>query len=209
MTCLHATVWTIAGIGILILDLSAMAAESPLAMIRSAVEQAVTVLQDPAYQGTGHRQERFAKVREIVLPHFDSPEIAKRALGVHWRDRTEDERKEFTRLFTDLVENFYRRTLDRYTREVQIFYDSERIEDLFAEVDTHLRSPTQSAPISITYHLHKVGEQWLIYDMVIANVSLVRNYRTQFDRIVSTSSYAELVRNIEHKLQELNAPRAE
>ncbi len=209
MICLHATVWTIAGIGILILDLSAMAAESPLAMIRSTVEQAVMVLQDPAYQGTGHRQERFAQVREIVLPHFDSPEIAKRALGVHWRDRTEDERKEFTRLFTDLVENFYRRTLDRYTREVQIFYDSERIEDLFAEVDTHLRSPTQSEPILITYHLRKVGEQWLIYDMVIANVSLVRNYRTQFDRIVSTSSYAELVRNIEHKLQELNAPRAE
>ena len=96
MTCLHATVWTIAGIGILILDLSAMAAASPLAMIRSTVEQVVSVLQDPAYQGTGHRQERFAKVREIVLPHFDSPEIAKRALGVHWRDRTEDERKEFT-----------------------------------------------------------------------------------------------------------------
>ena len=115
------------------------------------------------------------------------------------RRRTEGVHPAFYRL----VENFYRRTLDRYTREGQIFYDSERIEDLFAEVDTHLRSPTQSAPISITYHLHKVGEQWLIYDMVIANVSLVRNYRTQFDRIVSTSSYAELVRNIEHKLQEL------
>jgi len=208
MTSLHGTGWKITSISVLLLRINALGTESPLALIRSTVEQVIAVLQDPVYQHPDRRQERFARVRELILPRFDSQEIAKRALGIHWRDRTEEERKEFTRLFTDLVESSYRRTLDRYTREVQIFYDLERIEGPFAEVDTHLRSPTQSEPIPITYRLHRVGAQWLIYDMVIANVSLVRNYRTQFDRILSTSSYAELVRRIERKLRELNAPPA-
>jgi phospholipid transport system substrate-binding protein len=177
-------------------------------MIRSTVEQVTAVLQDPVYQHPDRRQERFQRVRELVLPHFDSRELAKRALGLHWRDRTEEERQEFTRLVIDLVESSYRRTLERYTSAVQIVYDQEHIEEPFAEVDTHLRSPTQLEPIAITYRLHKVGDQWLIYDMVIANVSLVRNYRTQFERILSTSSYAELIRSIERKLRELNAPPA-
>lgn len=204
MTDLRGTGGKIMSIGVLLLRVNAMVTESPLAMIRSTVEQVIAVLQDPVYQPPDRRQERFERVRELILPRFDSQEIAKRALGLHWHDRTEEEQQEFARLFTDLVEHSYRRTLDRYTSEVQIIYDQERVEEPFAEVDTHLRSPTQSEPIAITYRLHRAGDQWLIYDMVIANVSLVRNYRTQFDRILSTSSYAELVRSIERKLRELN-----
>lgn len=207
MIYFHAKSWKIMSI-VLLLHINAMGMESPLAMIRSTVEHVIAVLQDPVYQHPDRRQERFESVREILLPHFDSRDIAKRALGLHWRDRTEEERQEFTQLFTDLIVNSYRRTLDRYTREVQISYDQERVEDPFAEVDTHLRSPTQSEPVAITYRLHRLGDQWLIYDMVIANVSLVRNYRTQFDRILSTSSYAELVRSIERKVRELSAPPA-
>jgi phospholipid transport system substrate-binding protein len=194
--------WMAVGLGVLLLHTNATAADSPLALIRATVEQVIAVLQDPTYQRSDRRQERFAKVREIVLPRFDSPDLAKRTLGRHWRDRTEDERQEFTRLFTDLVEKSYRRTLDRYTRDIQIVYDQERIENGFAEVDTHLLSAHQSEPIAITYRLHKVGEQWLIYDMVIANVSMIRNYRSQFDRILSKSSYAELIETIRRKLQE-------
>ncbi len=185
----------------------AVAAESPLAVIRVTVEQVMAVLQDTAYQGAAHRQERFAKVRALVLPRFDTQDMAKRTLGVHWRTRTAAEQAEFTQLFTDLVETSYRQTLDRYTHDVTVTYDQERVEALFAEVDTHLSSPVVNEPIAISYRLHTVGDQWLIYDMVIANVSMVRNYRAQFDRILGKSGYEELIATIKRKLHQLDEPR--
>src|SRR5713101_3598170 len=94
-------------VGMLGLPGGAWAAESPLAMIRSTVERAVAVLRNPAYQGQDKRQQRLDKVREIVLPQFDRQEVAKRTLGVYWRDRTENERKQFIDLFTELVERTY------------------------------------------------------------------------------------------------------
>jgi phospholipid transport system substrate-binding protein len=191
-------------ISIVIMASGAVAAESPLTMVRTLVEQILATLRNPTYQGAARQAERFERVRQLVLPHVDSQEIAKRALGPHWRDRTEDEREEFSQLFTDLVEKSYRRTLDRYAHEMQIVYDPERIDNSFAEVETKALSSAQSEPLTITYRLHLRGGQWFIYDMVIANVSLVRNYRTQFDRILTGSSYAELIKNIKHKLQELD-----
>jgi len=146
------------------------------------------------------------KVREIVLPQFDSQEIAKRTLGIYWRDRTEEQRKEFIRLFTQLVEKTYSGTLDRYTNNVQFFFDQERIDGDFAEVDTRILDPAQNKAFTVTYKLHKVGGKWLIYDVVAENVSMVRNYRNQFNRILSKSSYEELVQSIQNKLKELNAP---
>ena len=102
------------------------------------------------------------------------------------------------------MEKSYRRTLDRYTRDMRVVYDQERVETDFAEVDTRVFPTQQSEPITIIYRLHKVKEQWLIYDMVIANVSMIRNYRNQFDRILDKSSYAELIDTIKRKLQEVD-----
>jgi phospholipid transport system substrate-binding protein len=202
---LRTTLWRGSGVGILMLSLNAWAAaDSPTEMIRSTVERARAVLEDPAYQGKDHRQERLEKMKEVVLPQFDSQEIAKRTLGVHWRDRTEEQRKEFIQLFTALVEKTYSNSLDRYSKGVQVFYDQERIDNDFAEVDTRVLDPTQDKTFSINYHLRKVDGKWLIYDVVIENVSLVRNYRNQFNRILSKSSYEDLVQTIQSKLNQLD-----
>src|SRR4051794_21931125 len=83
------------------------AADTPLAVMRTTIEQVMAVLQNPASQGAVHRQERFAKVQAIVLARFDTQEMAKRTLGVHWSTRTAAEQAEFTHLFTDLVEKSY------------------------------------------------------------------------------------------------------
>jgi phospholipid transport system substrate-binding protein len=180
------------------------ATASPLDMIRATVERARAVLEDPAHQGKDYRQQRLEKLKEVVLPQFDSQEIAKRTLGIHWRDRTDEERKEFIRLFTDLVEKTYSDNLDRYSRNVQFFYDQERVEENFAEVDTRILDPSQSKIFSLSYRLHKVDGKWLIYDVVIENVSLVRNYRNQFNRILAKSSYDDLLKSIQKKLDQLD-----
>ena len=205
---LLSTLRQLIGVSVLALQVNAWAAETPLEMIRATVNQILAVLQDPAYQGADQRQRRRDTVQKIALPRFDAEEIAKRALGIHWRERTEAEKKEFTQLFTQLVEKSYSDTLDRYTREVKFFFDQERIEDGFAEVDTRVFDPSQNKTFSLDYHLLRVDGQWLIYDVVIENVSLVRNYRNQFNRIITRSSYADLIQSIKSKLQQLDTTSA-
>jgi len=184
----------------------ARAADSPLVVLRTATERARAVLQDPTYQGADRREARVERVKEILLPQFDPPEIVKRTLGPYWRERTEAQKKEFTQLFIQLLEKTYSGMLDRYNAGVQFFYDQERIEGDFAEVDTRIFDPVQNRTFSIGYHMHKVDGKWLIYDIVAENVSLVQNYRNQFNRILSKSSYEDLVQTIQAKLKQLSTP---
>jgi phospholipid transport system substrate-binding protein len=192
-------------ITLLLVQPSAWAAETPLEVIRSTVNQVIAALQDPANQGEAQQHHRRAAVRAIALPRFDAEELASRALGVHWRDRTAAEKQEFTRLFTDLVERAYADTLSRYTREVQVFFDGERVEGDLAAVDTRVLDPRQHKTFSITYRLHQTGGQWRIYDVVVENVSMVGNYRTQFHRLLSKAPYEEVLKTLRDKVQQLDA----
>lgn len=205
MRILRTGFWKIIGVGILLLSLDTSAiADSPTDMIRSTVERARAVLDDPAYQGNDHRQQRLEKVKEVVLPQFDSQEIARRTLGPYWKDRTEEQRKEFIQLFTALVEKAYSSSLDRYSKGVQFFFDQEHVDNDFAEVATRVFDPTLNKTFSINYRLRRVNGRWLIYDVVVENVSLVNNYRNQFNRILSKSSYEDLVQKLQTKLQQLD-----
>ncbi|MGH7961087.1 MAG: MlaC/ttg2D family ABC transporter substrate-binding protein [Candidatus Binatia bacterium] len=206
MGSLRSILWTVVSIGILAFSAGTGAAEPPLEAIRSTVERARAVLEDPAYQGPDQREQRIAKVREILLPQFDSQEIAKRTLGTHWRKRTEEERKQFVQLFVDLVEKTYSSNLDRYDPGVKLFFDQERIIDgEYAEVDTRIFDPVLDKTFAINYRMHKSDGRWLIYDVIAENISMVGNYRNQFHRILSKSSYQDLVQKIEQKLKELSS----
>lgn len=198
---------TIAWIGFLSFSFAApaQATDSPLKVIQTMTQRVVAALQDPAYQGPEQREERIRRVRDIALPQFDSREIAKRTLGVHWRDRTEKQRKEFINIFIDLVEKTYSSALDRYRQDTQFFFDREYVESPFAEVDSRIMAPSLNKTFSLDYRLHLVDGKWLIYDVVIENISIVRNYRTQFNRIINKSSYEGLVQSIQSKLKQLSA----
>jgi len=205
MTNLRAAFWSLIGMSVLVFSVPAWAAnDSPTDLLRGAINRARAVLENPAYQGKDRHQQRIAKVKETLIALFDSQEIAKRTLGVYWKDRTEAERKEFTEVFTALVEKTYASSLDRYRKDFQVLYDQERIEDDFAEVDSRIVDSVLQKTFSLNYHLHKVKGKWLVYDVVIENVSLVRNYRNQFHRILGKKSYADLVETIRTKIQQLD-----
>jgi len=179
-------------------------ADSPIETIRMTIQQARAVLEDPNYQGQDHKQQRLAKVKEIVLPQFDSQEVAKRTLSTHWNGLTDQQQQEFVQLFIALVKKTYSHNLDRYNNGVQFFFDHERIEDQFSEVDTRVLDPVQNRTFSIGYRLHNVNGKWLVYDVVIENVSMVQNYRNQFNRILTKSSYEELIKALQNKIHELD-----
>lgn len=175
---------------------------SPLETVRTATTQALTVLQNPSSQGAAYQQERLDKMWEIILPRLDPQEIALRSLGKHWNALTEEQRGNFLRLFTQLVKRAYSSTFARYTKESQVSFDRQHIDGDSAEVETRIIYSSQNKSFSVTYRLSRKGEEWLVYDVVAGNVSMVQNYRNQFHRIMQKSSYEGLVQALEKKLKE-------
>lgn len=194
---------------VLAVPLLSWAANSPLALIRTTVEQAEAVLNDPRYQGPANFQKRIKKLETIILPHLDRNGFAQRCLGPHWRQLNDGQRKHFIELFTELLELSYGGMLDRYPQGVQFAYDSEEIQGEYAQVKTRALAPGQDKTFTVDYRLHRLNGTWLIYDVVGENVSMVRNFRTQFNRVIGRSGYDGLVQALERKLVELRkAPPA-
>ncbi|PYN32959.1 MAG: organic solvent tolerance ABC transporter substrate-binding protein [Candidatus Rokuibacteriota bacterium] len=177
----------------------------PTDQLREYTDQVVKVLDDPSMA----RQDRRAAVRKIAHEAFDINETAQRVLARHWKDRTPAEREEFTQLFADLLERTYIARMDEYGGE-RIKYLSEAIDGKLASVRARILTRT-GTEVSVESRMNLRGDRWLIYDILIENVSLVANYRSQFDRIVRSSSYEELVRRLKTKRDEFlneSAPRA-
>lgn len=180
------------------------AADSPLVLVRQTTERAVAVLNNPSLQGEEHAQERRNNFWQIVLPTFDSQEMTKRCLGPHWSELTPTQQQEFGSLFIELVKRAYQGALDHQTKDARFFFDEERVEGDSAEVDTRILSPSLEKALSVTYRLRRADDKWLIYDVVAENVSLVRNYRNQFNRLLKNASYEGLVQALRRKIQDTN-----
>src|SRR3989304_9565113 len=169
--------------------------------LRPSVDQALKILDDPTLKKPEHANERRAQLRKTAEAIFDYRETAKRSLARHWQGRTPQEQDEFVALFADLLERSYMGKIEQYGGE-KISYVSESVEGDLATVKTRILTKTkQEAPVD--YRLLKSGNQWLVYDVIIEGVSLVGNYRNQFNRIIQTSSYGELVKRMKTKQEEL------
>jgi len=162
-------------------------AGAPTEQIQTAIEKVMTILKDPKLQAESKKKE----LREVIYPKFDFTEMAKRSLGSHWQRRTAEEQKEFVRLFTDLIEGAYMTNLEGYQGE-KVVIGGEKLDKDFAEVSTKILSK-KGEEIAVNYKLRQAGSEWKIYDVVIENISLVNNYRSQFNRVIARSSFDELI----------------
>jgi phospholipid transport system substrate-binding protein len=150
-------------------------------------------------QGPEHTAERRAKLRQIVFQCFGFAEMARRALGPHWWQRTPAERQEFVTLFSDLLEDSYLNKIESSTGEQQVQYSKETIDkDGYAEVDTDIVSK-HGLHMEVDYRLLQRDGTWQVYDVMIDGVSLVNNYRTQFNNIIIRESYGALVKRLKLK----------
>jgi phospholipid transport system substrate-binding protein len=168
----------------------------PTDQVRQYTDQVQKILGDPAQRQTDKR----VAVRKAAIEIFDINESAKRALGRHWQARTQAERDEFVQLFADLLERTYIGKIDLYGGE-RLTYTSEAIDGDFATVRAKVITK-QGTEVPVEARMLRRGERWLIYDIAIENVSLVSNYRSQFDRIIRSSSYQELVNRLKTKRDE-------
>lgn len=173
-------------------------AGEPLEIVRSAVDKAVQILKDPRLQAKDKKMERIDGLREALNPIFDYDEMAKRALGAHWRRRTPAEQEEFVVLFRDFLERIYSDKIDLYGGE-KVLFGRETIDTDFAQVETTIVRP-KGEEIAVVYKLRRGNGKWKVYDAVVENISLINNYRSQFDRVISSASYEELVKRLREKL---------
>ena len=196
------------GLLVLVLALQGPAAMEALAgvptdQLRGSVDEALKLLGDSAAKRERPR-ERRAALRKIADDIFDWQETANRALGAHWYQRTPGEREEFVRLFSDLLDRSYMSKIERYDGE-RIAYAGDSIEGDQAVVRTKILNK-QGAEIPVNYRmLRRESERWKVYDVEIEGVSLVANYRTQFNNLLRRGSYAEIVNTLRAKAGEVEA----
>jgi len=164
--------------------------------VKATIDQVIEVLRDPKLQGPGKKAERREKLRQIVLPRFDFAEMAKRALGNNW-NRYPDKQQEFVTAFKQLLEETYADQIELAGGD-KVVYLNERTEKDYAEVDTKVISP-KGEETPMTYKLHPVGSDWKVFDIVVENISIVNNYRSQFNRVLSNASLDELIKRIKEK----------
>lgn len=182
-------------------------ADSLTAEIKSTIDGILDILNDKNLASPSNKEKRRAKMRELVRGRFDFEEMAKRSLARHWNDRTPEERKNFVALFSDLIEASYIGKIESYSEE-KITYDREELRsDRYGSVSTTIISPKVDIPIE--YKVIKKDGKWFVYDVVIEGVSFISTYRNQYNRTVLKESYAYLIQEMKHKVEELKKPPAQ
>jgi phospholipid transport system substrate-binding protein len=164
------------------------------------------ILTDEALKSSGRAQERRALIRQAVLKRFGFEEMARRSLGRHWRKISAAQRQDFVDLFSDLLERSYINKIESYGgSKEQIQYTKETIDkDGYAMVRSEIIS-ARDLNVEIEYRLLKRKTDWEVYDVVIEGVSLVSNYRTQFNKIILEQSFEALVKKMKLKLEQEEA----
>jgi phospholipid transport system substrate-binding protein len=182
-----------------------VAAGVPGDQVRQSVDKLLAILKDPQLKGESKKNERRDKLKEVIYQRFDFTEMARRSLGTEWRRHSPEEQREFVKLFTGLLEQAYLDNIESYNGE-KFRYLKEQEDNNHAQVDTKITG-NKGQEFSVNYRLHNRNGDWKVYDVVIEEISLVNNYRSQFNRVLATSSYEELVNRMKGKT--LSAPATE
>ena len=166
--------------------------------LKGTIDQVLEIISDKNLQK--NPTLRREKLRQVIGLRFNYKQMVMRSLAKNYKDRSDKERKEFTRLFKKLLENSYASKIENYRNET-INYMSEQVKGKYALVKTQI--VRKDGVIDVDYKMLKESGQWLVYDFVIEGVSLIRNYRSQFSKIISTESYATLVSKLSKKVEDL------
>ena len=163
--------------------------ESPTEVVRTTLTAVFQTLDDQKLKDPAKHELRRRTLEAVIAERFDYAEMSKRALAVHWTSLSMEQRTEFVELFKSFLSDRYAGKIEGYSGE-KVQYLSERVEGQYAEVRTRLVSSKVDLPMD--YRLINKGGRWHAYDIIVDGVSLVKNYRSQFEKIIRSGSYEEL-----------------
>jgi len=184
---------------------SSVWAGPPTEQLRDRIDRVVKVLEEPALKKDAKTTDRRATLRTIANEIFDFAEISQRSLGRHWQARTPPEREEFVALFGDLLERTYVSKIESYSGE-RVAYAGEMVDGDQATVRTRIITK-QGTEVPVDYRMFERDGRWRVFDVNIEGISLVANYRAQFNSIIVRSSYQELVTKLKAKQDEAAEPK--
>lgn len=177
---------------------SASVENSPMAVTRSMVNAALGVLREKDMPVVQRRR----KLREIIEPNFDFTEMSRSALGYHWRSITPAQRQQFTKLFTAFIEEAYLSKIQNYAGQEVDFVRQASLGKGYAEVDTRIIQNGKS-PIPVSYLLEHKDGRWKVYDVTVDAISIIANYRNQFNRVVNNDGFNKLMADLQSKQEQL------
>ena len=177
------------------------ACAAPTDEVKKTVDEVVRIVASKEMKQ--HEQKRRQALKKTISLVFDYSEMAKRSLGKHWNQRTPAEKKHFTELFASLLENSYAGKIESYNNE-KIVYLKEVVDGDHAEVKSKVITAKRDE-FTLDYRMINQNNKWMAYDVVIEGVSLVSNYRTQFNKIITSQGYPELVKKLQTKTEELKS----
>lgn len=172
-------------------------AGSPGELVVSTIDKGLQVLKDPLFQAPSQYPERRAKLWKLLEPVFDFQEIAKRVMGPHWAGLTEDQKQSFIHIFTEIMKDSYLGKTDSYSGE-RIVFVREIIQGIRGKVQTHFFT-VDGKKFVVDFSLQNNGEGWKIYDATVEGVSVVSTYRSQFNEVLSKSSFDDLLKKLTDK----------
>jgi phospholipid transport system substrate-binding protein len=181
------------------------ASDTPSQVVQTTVEQVVEVAQASDLEKPDAAVPHRGQIPRIAERLLDFPEMARRTLAQHWKDRSAHEREEFVRLFGDFLRGAYLSRMEKYSGE-RIVYVGETVDGEYATVRSKIVSGG-GMEIPIDYRVRQAGSRWVVFDVAISGVSLVRSYRSQFNRIIQTSSFDALLLKL--RLKRGESPSAE
>lgn len=183
---------------VLIVSVS-QALATPLEEVRKTVDDVVRIVADKELKK--HDQKRRLALQKTIGTIFDYNEMAKRSLGKHWINLTQEERKQFSYLFAVLLENSYAGKIESYNNE-KIVYVKEVVDGDHAEIRSKVVTAKRDE-FTLDYRMANQNGKWMVYDVVVEGISLVSNYRSQFSRVITASGYGGLIKKLEVKNNEL------
>ena len=179
---------------------SSASAGVPTEQLQKTTDKIILILTDPELKGPSQAEKRRSLIRKTADERFDWNEMSRRSLGYHWTKLNEEERKTFVGLFSQLLERTYMEKVEDYSGE-KVLYVGETVDGDYATVEMKVLT-AKNVDISVINKMKKNGGEWMIYDVSIEGVSLVNNYRTQFNSILSKSSFSDLLAKLREKISE-------
>jgi phospholipid transport system substrate-binding protein len=169
-----------------------------LESIQTQVNKVLDVLRDPALKAESALETKEKKIWEIADNIFDYPELSKRTLARNWKKFTPDQQKEFTDLFGKLLGDVYMDRILEYDDQKVVFEKELSLGNNKAEVKS--RIVTSSREIPMNYRMIEKNGEWRVYDVIIEGVSMVKNYRSQFRKILTNKSPEDLLKILRKKV---------
>ncbi len=172
--------------------------------IRTTLDKIINILNDPELKKDEMTEQRKSVLHQVLKESFDEEEFARRSLKGHWGKLSEAEKKEFASVFIDLLETTYFEKMDAYIKEAENFssanisYINEEIRGRVAQVKTKIDIGNNGG-VAVDYRMINKNENWMVYDLIIEGVSIVKNYRAQFNEVLANSSFNDLLLRLKAK----------